>query len=56
MSHRLIGDVIPVDSDVAGCLPRQDERINGVVACLNLMYFDKRRQRVPRVQKEKMVK
>ncbi len=35
-----ITDVIPVDIFVAGCPPRPDEIINGVVACLNLMQED----------------
>jgi NADH-quinone oxidoreductase B subunit len=35
-----IRDVIPVDIYVAGCPPRPDEIINGVVACLNLMKED----------------
>jgi len=32
--------VIPVDIFIAGCPPRPDEIINGVVACLNLMGED----------------
>jgi len=35
-----IRDVIPIDIFVAGCPPRPDEIINGVVACLNLMKED----------------
>jgi len=35
-----VEQVIPVDIYVAGCPPRPDEIINGVVACLNLMSAD----------------
>jgi NADH-quinone oxidoreductase B subunit len=35
-----VESVIPVDIFVAGCPPRPDEVINGVVACLNLMAED----------------
>jgi NADH:ubiquinone oxidoreductase subunit B-like Fe-S oxidoreductase len=32
--------VVPVDVYVAGCPPRPDEIINGVVTCLNLLKED----------------
>ena len=35
-----VESVIPVDIYVAGCPPRPDEIINGVVACLDLMQND----------------
>ncbi len=35
-----VENVIPVDAYVAGCPPRPDEIINGVVACLGLLKED----------------
>ncbi len=35
-----VENVIPVDAFVAGCPPRPDEIINGVVACLGLLKED----------------
>ena len=35
-----VENVIPVDAFVAGCPPRPDEIINGVVACLGLLQED----------------
>ena len=35
-----VDQVIPVDAYVAGCPPRPDEIINGVVACLGVMAED----------------
>ncbi len=36
----LVESVIPVDVYIAGCPPRPDEIMNGVVACLNLLDAD----------------